>query len=57
MTRVPVTMREARADDALFLLGIWQDALRMADAQDQLSDLETIIRDADACGQLHPGRG
>lgn len=48
MTRVPVTLREARADDALFLLGIWQDSLRMADAQEQLSDLETIIRDAEA---------
>ena len=48
MSKVPVTMREARADDALFLLGIWQDALRMADTQTQLGDLETIIRDADA---------
>ena len=46
--RAPVTMREARADDALFLLGIWQDSLRMADAQEQLSDLDTIIRAADA---------
>lgn len=48
MSRVPVTLREARVDDALFLLGIWQDSLRMADAQDQLGDLETIIRDAGA---------
>ncbi|MBC7275171.1 GNAT family N-acetyltransferase [Nocardioides sp.] len=43
-----MTLREARVDDALFLLGIWQDSLRMADAQDQLGDLETIIRDAGA---------
>ncbi|GGU12784.1 GNAT family N-acetyltransferase [Nocardioides albus] len=48
MSRVPVTMREARADDALFLLGIWQDSLRMADAQEQLSDLETVIAEAEA---------
>lgn len=48
MSRIPVTLREARVDDALFLLGIWQDSLRMADAQEQLGDLETIIRDAGA---------
>lgn len=46
MSRVPVTVREARADDALFLLGIWQDALRMADGPEQLGDLETIIEGA-----------
>ena len=41
-----VTVREARADDALFLLGIWQDSLRMTDPQEQLGDLETIIERA-----------
>lgn len=48
MSRVPVTTREARTDDASFLLGIWQESLRMADTHEQLGDLEKIILDAEA---------
>ena len=51
MSRVPVTVREARVEDASFLLGIWQDALRMAEDHEQLADLEGIIRRAQASSE------
>ncbi|WP_348856608.1 GNAT family N-acetyltransferase [Nocardioides sp. KR10-350] len=41
-----MTLREAHVGDAPFLLGVWQDSLRMADPQDQLADLEFIIKAA-----------
>lgn len=46
MSRPLVTLREARLTDAMFLVGVWQDALRFADPQEQLADLEMVIKTA-----------
>lgn len=44
--RTLVTLREAHVGDALFLRELWQDSIRVADAQEQLADLELIIKTA-----------
>jgi len=41
-----VTLREAVASDALFLVELWHESLRRADRQDQAADLEIVIKDA-----------
>jgi len=46
MSRTLVTLREAHVGDAVFLRELWQDSIRMADPQDQLADLEVIIKTA-----------
>ena len=46
VTRSLVTLREAVVGDALFLLEIWRDSLRRADRQEQLADLEIVIKTA-----------
>ena len=46
MTRTLVTLREAALSDALFLVGLWQDSIRIADKQEQLADLEVVIKTA-----------
>lgn len=48
MSRALVALRPAVAADALFLAGLWKDFLRRADTQDQVGDLETVIKRADA---------
>lgn len=46
MSRAAVSLRRAGADDATFLVGIWQDSLRRADTQCQVADLELVIKNA-----------
>lgn len=46
MMRTQVTLRCAVLTDAPFLATLWADALRRADRQDQIADLEVIIKDA-----------
>lgn len=46
MSRTLVTLREAVLTDALFLVGLWQESVRMADTQEQLADLEMVIKTA-----------
>jgi GNAT superfamily N-acetyltransferase len=46
MSRQPVTMRQASLGDAPFLVELWSDMLRRADRQDQVNDLELIVKEA-----------
>jgi GNAT superfamily N-acetyltransferase len=46
MSRTPVLLRDAVVGDAPFLVMLWQDVLRRADPQDQLADLEVIVKAA-----------
>lgn len=46
MMRSLVTLREAVLTDAPFLATLWVDALRRADRQEQIADLEVIIKNA-----------
>src|SRR3712207_7058777 len=46
MSRTAVSLREATADDAHFLAELWPDVLRRADRQEQVADLELIIKNA-----------
>jgi hypothetical protein len=48
MSRTPVSLREAVLTDAPFLAEVWQDALRKAGREDQVADLEVIIKHAAA---------
>jgi GNAT superfamily N-acetyltransferase len=48
VTRSPVTLREAKVDDALFLVELWHESLRRADRQDLVADLEIVIKSAAA---------
>lgn len=52
MSRMQVELREAQPDDALFLAELWSDSLRRTDAQEQVADLETIIKGAAASPEL-----
>lgn len=44
MSRTPVSLRRATLDDTVFLADLWQHSLRRADPQDQVADLELIIK-------------
>jgi GNAT superfamily N-acetyltransferase len=46
MSRQPVTMRQATNSDVPFLVELWTDQLRRADRQDQVQDLEIIVKEA-----------
>ena len=46
MSRQPVTMRQATNGDVPFLVELWSDQLRRADRQDQVHDLEMIVKEA-----------
>ncbi|GEP37207.1 hypothetical protein NPS01_08700 [Nocardioides psychrotolerans] len=46
MSRSMVTLRCAEVDDARVLAELWVDALRRADDQDQVADLELVIKAA-----------
>jgi len=43
---MPLALREATLADVPFLLGIWQDSLRLADPADQIGDLEQVIKES-----------
>lgn len=44
MSRTPVSLRQATLDDTVFLADLWQHGLRRVDRQDQVADLELIIK-------------
>ncbi len=44
MSRTPLSLRQATADDVVFLTDLWQHVLRRADPQEQAADLELIIK-------------
>jgi GNAT superfamily N-acetyltransferase len=46
MSRQPVSMRQATAGDVAFLVELWSPMLRRADRQDQVHDLEAIVKEA-----------
>ena len=46
MSRQPVSMRQATIGDVPFLVEVWGDMLRRADRQEQVSDLELIVKEA-----------
>jgi GNAT superfamily N-acetyltransferase len=46
MSRTAISLREAVRDDAHFLAELWADVLRGADRQEQVADLEIIIKNA-----------
>ena len=46
MSRQPVTLRAATLGDVPFLVELWSDLLRRADRQDQVQDLEVVVKDA-----------
>src|SRR4051794_38978072 len=46
MSRQPVSMRQATIGDVAFLVELWGDMLRRADRQEQVTDLELIVKEA-----------
>ncbi|KQQ41504.1 GNAT family N-acetyltransferase [Nocardioides sp. Leaf307] len=46
MTRSQVSLRPAEVADALFLAELWADSLRRTDLQEQVADLEVVIKSA-----------
>jgi GNAT superfamily N-acetyltransferase len=44
MSRTPVSLRRATLDDTVFLVDLWEPILRRADPQDQVADLELLIK-------------
>lgn len=46
MTRHAIVLRSARLEDALFLAEVWSDALRRGDRQEQVADLELVVKDS-----------
>lgn len=46
MTRAHVVLRRAEVADAPFLVELWAEMCRRADRQDQVADLEVVIKDA-----------
>jgi len=46
MSRQPVSMRQATIVDVPFLVELWSEVLRKADRQDQVHDLEIIVKEA-----------
>jgi len=46
MSRQPVAMRQATIGDVSFLVELWSDLLRRTDRQDQVHDLELIVKEA-----------
>ena len=42
----PVTLRQATVDDVPLLLELWSDLLRRAERQEQVPDLELIVKEA-----------
>jgi GNAT superfamily N-acetyltransferase len=46
MSRQPVSMRQATVADVPFLVELWGSVLRRADRQEQVHDLEIIVKEA-----------
>lgn len=46
MSRVPVSLRQASVMDAPFLADLWSEFLRRVDRQDQVADLELVLKAA-----------
>lgn len=46
MTRHVITLRTARVEDALFLVEVWSDVLRRGDRQEQVADVELVVKDS-----------
>lgn len=46
MTRHAIALRPATVEDALFLAEIWSDAVRRGDRQEQVADVELVIKDS-----------
>ena len=46
MSRQPVSMRQATIGDVPFLVELWSGMLRRADRQEQVHDLELIVKEA-----------
>jgi len=46
MSRQPVSMRQARLADVPFLVELWSGVLRKADRQEQVGDLEIIVKES-----------
>ncbi len=51
MSRQPVSMRQATIRDVPFLVELWRDMLRRADRQEQVHDLELIVKEAAASAE------
>jgi GNAT superfamily N-acetyltransferase len=51
MSRQPVSMRQATIGDVPFLVELWSDSLRRADRQEQVHDLELIVKEASASAE------
>ncbi len=51
MSRQPVSMRQATIGDVAFLVALWSDVLRRADRQEQVHDLELIVKEAAASAE------
>ena len=46
MNRTLVSLRDAVASDAAFLVDLWADSIRRADRTEQVADLEAVIKTA-----------
>jgi GNAT superfamily N-acetyltransferase len=51
MSRMPVVLREATVGDVPFLVELWADVLRRADTQEQVHDLEVVVKEAAASAE------
>ena len=51
MSRQPVSMRQATIGDVPFLVELWSHVLRRADRQEQVHDLELIVKEATASAE------
>jgi GNAT superfamily N-acetyltransferase len=51
MSRSSVCLRQATVNDVPFLVELWDGALRRADRQEQVHDLEIIVKDAAASAE------
>lgn len=47
MGRAHVAVRAAVVDDAAFLVELWQDTCRRADREEQIADLELLVKNTD----------
>lgn len=48
VSRSPITLRDARLEDAVFVAGLWAPLLRRADGEDQVADVRMLIAAAEA---------
>lgn len=48
VSRSPITLRDARVEDAVFVAGLWGSLLRRTDGEEQVADVRTLIAEAAA---------